>query len=77
MKSLTLYSTTGCHLCEQAMELIGPIVADQYVINTIDIGNSDELIDRYGVRIPVIAREDGLEIGWPFDKGSFLHFLNS
>ncbi|WP_051789532.1 glutaredoxin family protein [Endozoicomonas montiporae] len=34
----------------------------------IEISNSDELIDRYGIRIPVI-KEQGTEkeAGWPFD----------
>ena len=76
MKTLTLYSTVGCHLCEQALELVQPMVAERYRVKIIDIAETDELIACYGVRIPVIARDDGLEIGWPFDSVAFNEFLD-
>ncbi len=76
MKELILYSTVGCHLCEQALALIEPVLSVQYQITEIDISESDDLVDRYGIRIPVVARADnGAEIGWPFDQQQFLAFL--
>tara|TARA_B110000014_G_C19567683_1_gene302573 strand:- start:10 stop:243 length:234 start_codon:yes stop_codon:yes gene_type:complete len=76
MKQLTLYSTVGCHLCEQALELIEPLLDSQYQVVEVDISDSDDLIARYGIRIPVVARNDnGAEIGWPFDQPQFLAFL--
>ena len=77
MKTLILYSTVGCHLCEQALEVMGPLVAGNYQINEVDISESDELMERYGIRIPVVARQDnGRELGWPFDHQLFSDFLN-
>lgn len=76
MKKLIVYNTLGCHLCEQALALILPLIGTNDVIEAVDIGGSDELIERYGVRIPVIVRDDnGSEIGWPFDENQFLAFL--
>ena len=76
MKTLILYSTVGCHLCEQALELISPSIQGQYQITEVDISDSDALVERYGTRIPVILREDtGSEIGWPFDLQQFIAFL--
>ncbi len=76
MKQLILYSTVGCHLCEQALELVEPLLEGQYQITEVDISESDDLISRYGIRIPVIARADNQsEIGWPFDQQQFLEFL--
>ena len=76
MKQLILYSTVGCHLCEQALALIEPVVGSQYQIIEIDISDSDDLMTRYGIRIPVFARSDsGAEIAWPFDQQQFLAFL--
>lgn len=76
MKELILYSTVGCHLCEQALALIEPVLDDKYQIVEVDISDSDDLMARYGIRIPVIARADnGTEIGWPFDQQQFLAFL--
>jgi len=56
---LTLYERADCHLCEEARsaldELIGP---DRY--DRVDIDTSDELIVRYGFRVPVLA-VDGID----------------
>lgn len=69
-RKLHLYTTLGCHLCEQA-ESIAEGVIEKYhvVIEKVEIADSDALLERYGVRIPVL-RPHGttLELGWPFDE---------
>ena len=78
MKKLIVYSTVGCHLCEQAVALITPLLDSSYQIEEVDISTTDALMARYGVRIPVIARCDNqLEIDWPFDRARFMAFLRS
>jgi hypothetical protein len=56
---LVLYERANCHLCDEARglldELIGP---DAY--ERIDIDVSDELVVRYGFRVPVLAL-DGVD----------------
>ena len=51
---VTLYERDGCHLCEEARvlldEMLGP---DGYA--RVDIETDDELVLRYGFRIPVVA----------------------
>ena len=69
-RKLHFYTTLGCHLCEQAEEIVEPIV-DRYgiAIEKVEIADSDALIERYGVRIPVIRiNSSTLELGWPFDE---------
>ncbi len=64
---LLLYSTSGCHLCEQAEALIRkwPDMA----CNVLEIADDAGLLERYGVRIPVLCRLDtGQELDWPFDE---------
>jgi glutaredoxin len=76
MKTLILFSTLGCHLCEQALELVTPIITDCYQIDEVDISESEALMEKYGIRIPVITRQDtGAEIGWPFDRQQFVEFI--
>lgn len=78
MQDLIFYTTSGCHLCEQALALITPLIHEKYRIKMIDISDSEELLDRYGVRIPVVVRADTQrDIGWPFDQQQFLAFLRS
>lgn len=73
---LILYSTSACHLCEQALELLQPLIADGCAIREIDISESDELFERYGILIPVLQREDsGGELNWPFDLAAVKELL--
>ena len=72
---LTLYTTSNCHLCEQAIELLS---AHQHVkLTLIEIADDDDLIDLYGSRIPVLQRGDNASIvlNWPFDEHDILHFI--
>jgi hypothetical protein len=59
MDRIVLYERDGCHLCDDARglldEMIGP---DRY--HRIDIEASDDLLVRYGHRIPVVA-VDGVD----------------
>ncbi len=77
MISVQLYTTLGCHLCEQAFALLHELRAELGLsIEPIEIADSDELIERYGVRIPVVTRADSVaELGWPFDAGQLKAFL--
>lgn len=73
---ITLYTTSGCHLCEQAKALFWPCAqALDLQLYEVDISTSEEMVERYGVRIPVLAREDSAEIAWPFSGQELLAFL--
>ena len=73
-----LYSTSACHLCEQAAAMVQAWrdhgLAPQVV--EVDIADDDELFERYGVRIPVLRRDDGAEMGWPFSIEELGRFLS-
>ncbi|MDH5737873.1 MAG: glutaredoxin family protein [Gammaproteobacteria bacterium] len=64
-----LYTTSGCHLCEEALTMLDTLRKDNPSFNInieeVEIANCDRLVETYGIRIPVIAVEDQ-EIGWPF-----------
>ena len=62
--SLTLYTSPGCHLCEQAEEILDYLGVD---FRAVDISSDVDLIRKFGVRIPVLKRHDDAELGWPFD----------
>lgn len=79
MTSLILYSTSSCHLCELAEALIAPLLVNHpCTVEVIDIAESDELVERYGIRIPVLVRTDnGHELNWPFDGEDFLALIDA
>ncbi|WP_283744873.1 glutaredoxin family protein [Sideroxydans sp. CL21] len=70
---IKLYGTAFCHLCEQAEAVLREIGIEA---DYIDIADDDELMEKYGIRIPVLKRADtGTELGWPFDAVAISHFL--
>jgi len=76
--ALIFYTTAGCHLCELAQELYQATLNPEFfTIEVVDIADSDALIERYGIRIPVLKRvQDDSELGWPFDQQALIDFLS-
>lgn len=68
MKSLNLYSTEACHLCETAKELIWPLLNDShYQLNEVDIAEDEVLMAQYSLTIPVLENPDKKKkLQWPF-----------
>jgi glutaredoxin len=70
---LVLYSSSYCHLCEQAEALLVQMGIEA---EHIDIVDDDDLLERYGTRIPVVKRIDnGSELGWPFNVEALRRFV--
>jgi len=58
MKTVTLYSRPGCHLCDEARAALERIRANQpFRLHEIDVESDEALLKRYLERIPVIALE--------------------
>lgn len=69
-----LYTTSGCHLCERAEILIRE--ATGRPVRLREIADDEALLERYGVRIPVLRRlETGAELDWPFDAAAIRRLL--
>jgi 2-C-methyl-D-erythritol 4-phosphate cytidylyltransferase len=79
MKTVLLYTTQGCHLCEQAEALLLPLLRTEMLqMQSVEIADDDALIERYGIRIPVIRMSDSdEELGWPFDWAMLQGFLRN
>ncbi|MCP8689279.1 glutaredoxin family protein [Marinobacterium sedimentorum] len=77
MRHFLLMSTSGCHLCDEAIEIIvTSLDPAQHSVDEVDIAEEDALLERYAVRIPVLLDEaSGLELGWPFDRAGLLSFM--
>lgn len=69
MTTVILYTTAGCHLCELAEAILQTLTRQyQFTIIPTEIGDSEQLVERYGIRIPVVQFADNTDIGWPFDQ---------
>jgi hypothetical protein len=78
MTQLNLYSTSHCHLCEQAETLLKNL-ASRYAFNwkTIEIAEDENLLLRYAVLIPVLVEPNtGIEISWPYSAEHIVEKFN-
>jgi len=76
---LNLYTTVGCHLCEEALALLRRAQGNGYAfeICEVEISDSESLMAAYGVRIPVIRFEhEERELGWPFTYEELVPFID-
>ncbi len=73
---VTFYTKAGCHLCEDARELLEVVAEEtEYLLTEVDIRSDMEVFERYRYRIPVIlingeilleGRIDALELAQAF-----------
>jgi glutaredoxin len=73
---LIIYTGEHCHLCEQAKELLIPLLQQKgLVLREVNIDSNETLKERYGLRIPVVLLPDGHEKGWPFTAAQISRLL--
>jgi predicted DCC family thiol-disulfide oxidoreductase YuxK len=76
-KKITLISGPNCHLCDQAKELLTPLLdAKNIQLNELNVKDNKALFEQYGLRIPVVIFADGSEKGWPFTAAQIARNLN-
>lgn len=78
-EQLVFYTTAGCHLCDQAKAVYQATLNPEFFqVEEVDIADDDALVERYGVRIPVILQQrTGRELGWPFGPAELVEFLSA
>ena len=79
MVRLVLYTTSACHLCEQAQRVIYAALQGAAAgVTESDIVDDDRLFERYSLRIPVLRRTDnGTELDWPFTPEDVLALVQA
>ncbi len=68
---MILYSTWGCHLCEEAEALLQKSLQPFTVVDIVD---EPEAFARYRTSIPVVFWA-GRELFWPFDGEALRAFI--
>ena len=73
---LTLFQRDDCHLCDLALAELAQARTPEF--ESVFIDEDPALEARYGVRIPVLRREDdGSELDWHFDAAAVSAWLSS
>ncbi len=73
---LLLLGTAGCHLCEEAEEMIQACLPNDYQPEIIDIAEQEHWQAQYAIRIPVLVHPDTQkELAWPFTQSEVQAFV--
>ncbi len=71
-----LYGTKGCHLCDEAESVLRHAqMAVSFEWQYIDIALDENLVKKYGIRIPFLRKEPSQELGWPFSLLDVVDFV--
>ena len=72
MKKVTVYSRSGCHLCEIAIDQIQSVKKDLDFDLEIKLIDKDlDLEKEYGEQVPVILIDDKIHDYWRIDLKRF------
>jgi glutaredoxin len=78
MKEVTVYSRSGCHLCEIAIDRINSVINDyKFTLNIILIDNNNELEKEFGEQVPVILINNKIHDYWRVDLDRFTKAIKS
>ena len=80
MRSLTLYSRPGCHLCDEMKAVVQRVVgpADACIaVEEIDISTNPDLEARYGLEIPVLLVDGRKAAKYRVAEGELTRILRS
>jgi glutaredoxin len=71
-KNVKLYSRPRCHLCETAREILEDLQQNfNFTIEEINIDLDDNLVEKYGIMIPVVEL-DGEELQYGIVNKKFI-----
>jgi hypothetical protein len=78
MRELIVYSRPGCHLCEEAIEIVEPLCrATGVALSIRNVDDETEWRERYGTRIPVFCSPLEELSGWPPDLSRIRQWLDA
>lgn len=77
---LILYSGPHCELCDQVEAMLDHLAASglrELSWQRLDVTTTRQLKKHYGLRIPVLYREDtNTELAWPFTEQCLFEFIS-
>ncbi|MGN6152843.1 MAG: glutaredoxin family protein [Lysobacteraceae bacterium] len=63
-----LYQRDDCHLCDRAIDVLAQARLPDF--DSVFVDDDATLEAAYGHRLPVLRRDDGAELDWPFDAAT-------
>lgn len=76
MRVLEVFSRRGCHLCEQLIEELLPLIQGRAELRVCDIDSRDDWRRAYDTRVPVLKYDGELICQYHLDREALARFLN-
>ena len=73
--SLRVFSRPGCHLCEELVEALLPLVRDRLAVEVVDVESRPDWEEEYGLRIPVVEFDGRFVCQYELDTGAIRRIL--
>lgn len=77
MPVLRVYSRQGCHLCEDMVEELVPLLRGRLAIEVCDIDTRTDWREKYNIRIPVAEYDGRLVSEYPLNRKAVSALLDS
>ena len=76
--TVTLYGKPECCLCDEAMEVLRKVNAEiAFDLEKIDISRNPELLDEFGLKIPVIFVDGVQAFKYRVNEGRLIKLLSA
>lgn len=77
MAKLKVYSRQGCHLCEQLVEELLPLVRGKLEIEVCDVDAREDWCRQYASRVPVVEYDGELVCQYHLDREALARILGN
>lgn len=77
MAKLKVYSRQGCHLCEQLVEELLPLVRGKLEIEVCDVDAREDWFRQYATRVPVVEYDGELVCQYHLDREALARILGN
>jgi len=76
MAQLRVYSRQGCHLCEQLIEELLPLIRGRVELEVCDIDTRDDWRDVYDTAVPVLEYDGAPICQYHLDRDALARILD-
>ena len=76
---LTIYSKPDCHLCDDMKSIVRRAIAGRHdiQIEEVDISGNEDLLNRYGLEIPVLLIDGTKAAKYRISEGALRRMLEA
>ena len=76
MTQFRVYSRQGCHLCEQLIEDLMPLIRGRFDLEVCDVDTRDDWRDAYDTAVPVLEYDGKLVCQYHLDRDALAAILD-